>query len=76
MVLHLLCPVRYTQVCLVRFSARSKSEDDALDSYSSGRRDTLSKKDNTLKKDMNNGSQLSTGNRVLLWYSPSGTVLF
>jgi len=40
--------------------ARSKSEDDALDSYSSGRRDTLSKKDNTLKKDMNSGSQLST----------------
>ncbi|XP_065056452.1 rho guanine nucleotide exchange factor 7-like isoform X1 [Rhopilema esculentum] len=44
---------------------RSKSEDDALDAYTpsrsntSSRRDTLSKKENTLRRDISNASQLS-----------------
>ena len=47
---------------LFYFSARSKSEDDSLDAYTPSRRDTVSRKDNTLKRDISNASQLSSGN--------------
>ena len=56
----------------ILFSVRSKSEDDALDAYTpsrsntSSRRDTLSKKENTLRRDISNASQLSGGKQATL----------